>query len=298
MPRIAAVRHLPFVLAGALMGCAVGFGSGREPEVGSLRTLTGSEVRTVLAGNTLVGRDDIGPFWMHYPSHDTVWGLSSNGDVDIGRWWVSGNHYCRSWRHWLDGRKQCWLFASDGSGSLIWIEPSGRSSGESTIQAGNTIGRLTRPQQAAALIGSDAAAPVSAFPTASAAIDEEVPVDASGALLVIRNVADRGDDGPGGIDAGGRGGNVTAGRGTAPGGSPGQGSSSGDDGAGGNSGGGASSGSSGSGGSAGSADDQDDDGRGDGDDDDGGKGQGRGGHKGDDDDRDDKSDGEADGDDD
>jgi hypothetical protein len=213
---------------------------------------------------------------MHYPSEDTVWGLASNGDVDIGRWWVSGNHYCRSWRHWSNGREQCWLFASDGSDELLWIEPDGRSSGKSTIQAGNTIGRLTRSQTAAALIGSDSLA------DGSAPYGEEVPVDASGTVLLARYVGNRADNGQGGgTDAGagsGGGGGSSAGGGNASGGSGSGGSSS--------SGGGASSGSSagGSGGSSGNSS--------------GGNGSpGGSGPSGDDDDRD-RDDDDRDGDDD
>ncbi|MDF2766095.1 MAG: hypothetical protein K0S81_3089, partial [Rhodospirillales bacterium] len=232
MRRIAAVPIAWIALAAALPGC-VGDGDS-APNAGPLRSLSGQEVRQLLGGNTLVGRDGAGPFWMHYPSEDTVWGLASNGDVDIGRWWVSGNHYCRSWRHWSNGQEQCWLFATDGSDELLWIEPDGRSSGKSTIQAGNTIGRLTRSQTAAALIGSDSLA------DGSAPYGEEVPVDASGTVLLARYVGNRADNGQGGgTDAGagsGGGGGSSAGGGNASGGSGSGGSSS--------SGGGASSGSS------------------------------------------------------
>jgi hypothetical protein len=240
MRRIVAVPIAWIAMAAALPGC-VGDGDS-APNAGLLRTLSGQEVRQLLGGNTLVGRDGAGPFWMHYPSEDTVWGLASSGDVDIGHWWVSGNHYCRSWRHWSNGREQCWLFATDGSDELLWIEPDGRSSGKSTIQAGNTIGRLTRSQTAAALIGSDSLA------DDGAPYGEEVPVDASGTVLLARYVGNRADDGPGGIDAGpGSGGGSSAGGGNASGGSGSGGSSS--------SGGGASSGSSagGSGGSSGNS---------------------------------------------
>ena len=257
------MRHLGLVFAAALLGCAGDSGSGPGP----LRTLTGMEIERLLIGNTLVGRDKVGPFWMHYPSERSVWGLASNGDVDVGRWWISGNKYCRAWRNWRNGVEQCWLFATDGSTELLWIEPDGRSSGESTIQAGNSIGKLTRPQQAFALLGSDAPA------EAQAPYGEDVPVDPSGQILLARYVASRADNGLGGIDSG------------SPAGSddPGAGSSSGSSGSGGSGGNGGGSGasSSGSGSSGGGGTDGDGDGGG-GDDGDGdnGKGKGKGDRKG------------------
>jgi len=154
MRRIKLESYPAWALAAALLGCAGEGGIGGDSS--QLRTLTGEEVAQVLTGNTLIGRDGEAPFWMHYPSGDTVWGLASNGDVDIGRWWVEGNRYCRSWRHWREGEEQCWLLASDGSAKLLWIEPNGRASGESTVQPGNSIGRVGRPQLVANLIGSDA----------------------------------------------------------------------------------------------------------------------------------------------
>ena len=41
------------------------------------RTLSGDQVQGVLTGNTLVGYDEAGPFWMYFPSLGTIWGRSS-----------------------------------------------------------------------------------------------------------------------------------------------------------------------------------------------------------------------------
>ena len=132
-------RMIPLALALCASGCS-GIGENDAAANADLRTLAGSEISRLLTGNTVLGRDRLGPFWMHYPSQGTVWGLASNGDVDIGRWWISGNHYCRAWRRWRGGAEQCWLVASDGSSRLLWIVPDGRSSAESTIEAGTTAG--------------------------------------------------------------------------------------------------------------------------------------------------------------
>jgi hypothetical protein len=261
MRRIKFENYPAWALATALLGCA------GEAQIGgegtSLRTLTGQEVAQVLTGNTLVGRDGKVPFWMHYPSSDTVWGLASSGDVDVGRWWIEGNRYCRSWRHWRDGQEQCWLLATDGSKQLLWIEPNGRASGESTVQTGNSIGQVGPPQLVSNLIGSDAG-------ETTAPYGEEVPVDATGAILLTGYRVAGGDGGSDGIDAGSLGrDNGTGGNTGAGGGSSGTGSSSGGGSSGGSSSGGGSSGGSG-GGSSGGSGGGDDDGGG------GGKGKGKG----------------------
>ena len=252
-------RMIPLALALCASGCS-GIGENDAAANADLRTLAGSEISRLLTGNTVRGRDRLGPFWMHYPSQSTVWGLASNGDVDIGRWWISGNHYCRAWRRWRGGAEQCWLVASDGSSRLLWIEPHGRSSAESTIEAGNTIGRGGGRKLAAAdAIGSD----VAVDPTAS---DETVPVDAAGLILVARQPEGARGGEPGGI-AGSGSGNGGAGAGGTGNGSGGNGNGAG----------GSANGD--QGGSGAGGDDGDRDGK--------GRGHGRGGNNGDGDDGDD-----------
>jgi hypothetical protein len=132
-------------------------GKPMEPGAGeALRTLNGEEVRRVLTGNTLVGYDSTGPFWMYYPSATALWGLASSGDVDIGTWRIKGNSYCRAWR--LDGRERCWLFATDGSNRLLWITPDGTPAFESTVQPGNTIGQVLEARASRIDAGVDPAA--------------------------------------------------------------------------------------------------------------------------------------------
>jgi len=62
--------------------------------------LSAEDMMRILPGNTLLAYDKNGPFWMYFPEPGTVWGQSSDGDVDIGHWWIDGDQYCRSWRVW------------------------------------------------------------------------------------------------------------------------------------------------------------------------------------------------------
>src|SRR5262249_41123120 len=111
------VRLAVFTLITTLTACG---GHSAKDNTATPLTLRGDDVQRVLTGNTLVGYDDAGPFWMYYPSLGTIWGQASNGDVDVGRWRVNGDYYCRTWRRWRGGEEQCWRFATDGSSRLIW----------------------------------------------------------------------------------------------------------------------------------------------------------------------------------
>jgi len=108
------------------------------------RVLTGEEIRRALVGNTLLARDDNGPFWMYFPGADTVWGQSSSGDVDVGHWWVQQEKYCRQWRRWYGGATQCWTLADAGDDQIIWIDGQHTVQGATLIQPGNTIGLTTK----------------------------------------------------------------------------------------------------------------------------------------------------------
>ncbi len=107
--------------------------------------LSGEDMMRVLPGNTLIAFDESGAFWMYYPSPDTVWGQSSTGDVDVGRWWIEDGRYCRSWRLWYDGRTQCWLLASYGENRIVWMDGRESIQGESLVQPGNAIGSAWPP---------------------------------------------------------------------------------------------------------------------------------------------------------
>jgi hypothetical protein len=116
-----------------------------RPEV-----LSGEDVMRILPGNTLLAYDESGPFWMYFPKPGTVWGQSSSGDVDVGRWWTDGKRYCRSWRVWYDGATQCWKLARVGDDHIVWMDALDFVQGESMIQHGNTIGKTRPPLLASA----------------------------------------------------------------------------------------------------------------------------------------------------
>jgi hypothetical protein len=112
--------------------------------------LSGEDMMRILPGNTLLAYDESGPFWMYYAGPDTVWGQSSSGDVDVGRWWIENGRYCRSWRLWYDGATQCWTLAADGDNRIFWLDDRESLQGESLIWEGNEIGKVRSPLIASA----------------------------------------------------------------------------------------------------------------------------------------------------
>ena len=101
--------------------------------------LSGEDMKRILPGHTLLAYDEIGPFQMYFPDPGTVWGQSSTGDVDIGRWWIEDGRYCRAWRRWHDGATRCWLLASYGDNRIVWMDGGRSIQGESLVQPGNMI---------------------------------------------------------------------------------------------------------------------------------------------------------------
>jgi hypothetical protein len=117
--------------------------------------LSAEDMMRILPGNTLLAYDKNGPFWMYFPEPGTVWGQSSDGDVDIGHWWIDGDQYCRSWRVWYGGTTQCWKLVSYGDNRLLWMDSLNSIQGESVVQRGNAIGTIRMPQLAAATVASE-----------------------------------------------------------------------------------------------------------------------------------------------
>jgi hypothetical protein len=117
--------------------------------------LSAEDMMRILPGNTLLAYDKNGPFWMYFPEPGTVWGQSSDGDVDIGHWWIDGDQYCRSWRVWYGGSTQCWKLVSYGDNRLLWMDSLNSIQGESVVQRGNAIGTIRMPQLAAATVASE-----------------------------------------------------------------------------------------------------------------------------------------------
>ena len=108
------------------------------------RPLHGKEVKSALIGNTIIGADgEDGVSWVYFPSADVIWGKSPTGDVDIGRWWIENDSYCRAWRRWLQGETKCWQLGSAADGKILWYSLDGGLTGGSLLWHGNALGNLS-----------------------------------------------------------------------------------------------------------------------------------------------------------
>ncbi|HXV24715.1 MAG TPA: hypothetical protein VED46_10695 [Alphaproteobacteria bacterium] len=106
----------------------------------SPKPLSGDQVQNVLLGNTLIGA--VGALSIYYPSTETIWGRSDSGDVDVGRWWIENDSYCRSWRRWFDAEVRCWQLVLGADDSVFWYSLDGNLAGRSLIRSGNALGEL------------------------------------------------------------------------------------------------------------------------------------------------------------
>src|SRR5262249_32642440 len=102
----------------------------------------GSELPQVLIGNTLISQDQAGLLWSYYPKPGPPCGRPSGGDVDIGRWWIENDCYCRAWRRWFQGQTKCWQLAAVGTDGLMWLSLDGKEVGVSVVERGSTIGEM------------------------------------------------------------------------------------------------------------------------------------------------------------
>ncbi|MGH7187308.1 MAG: hypothetical protein ACREIB_13645 [Pseudomonadota bacterium] len=155
-----------------------------------LAVLSGEDMKRILPGHTLVAFDETGPFWVYFPDPDTVWGQSSAGDVDIGRWWIEDGRYCRAWRRWHDGASRCWLLASYGADRIVWMDGQQAIQGESLVQSGNTIAGVWPPLLA--LVDTDVEAAA-----VTAASEPQAPTESVG-REPAGNAAQRGSGSDGG----------------------------------------------------------------------------------------------------
>jgi hypothetical protein len=133
----------PFTMLAAIAaGCFVQLHLASATDL--VRPLHGKEVKSALVGNTMIGADgEDGVSWVYFPSADVIWGQSPTGDVDIGRWWIENDSYCRAWRRWLGGETQCWQLASAEDGRILWQSLYGGVTGRSLLWHGNALGNLS-----------------------------------------------------------------------------------------------------------------------------------------------------------
>ena len=104
------------VVAFGLSACA----STSQPlEVANFTKLKGSEILSLLPGNSLKGTDKSGEYVIYYSSGSTM-KIIRNGKKDVGNWRVSGNKYCRRWTKLGKGKNRCLTLYKRGN-AITWV---------------------------------------------------------------------------------------------------------------------------------------------------------------------------------
>ncbi len=106
-------------------------------EVVSYTKLKGSEIRSLLPGNSLKGTDKSGKYVIYYTSASTM-KIVRNGVKDTGRWRISGNKYCRKWTKLGKGKNRCLSFYKRGN-TIKWVR-KGKVRDRTVLLQGNPAG--------------------------------------------------------------------------------------------------------------------------------------------------------------
>jgi len=105
------------VLAFGLSACA----TIQQPlEVANFTKLKGSEILSLLPGNSLKGTDNSGKYVIYYSSASTM-KIIRNGKKDVGTWRISGDKYCRRWTKFAKGKNRCLTFYKRGD-AITWVK--------------------------------------------------------------------------------------------------------------------------------------------------------------------------------
>lgn len=110
-------------------------------EVRNFTKLTGSEIQSLLPGNSLRGTDSSGKYVIYYSSASTmeiVYTTSKRTRRDTGRWRVSGNRYCRQWQKLGKGKERCVDLFKRG-GAIYWVR-NNEVTDRSVLESGNPRG--------------------------------------------------------------------------------------------------------------------------------------------------------------
>lgn len=111
-------------------------GSGAAPAVAGGSVLTGEAVASRVAGGELKVKSGPGyefPVAITLRADGTMEGVSANGYIDAGRWWIRGDVLCHQWNGWFDGQRQCHAVSAEGD-SLVLMRPEAKAFDSTTMK--------------------------------------------------------------------------------------------------------------------------------------------------------------------
>lgn len=104
------------------------------PALAGPATLSGDELRRMVAGRTIVLDTPVGGLPIVYRPDGSLSGklnvmaagVMSGPREDKGRWWIAANEICQQWNAWLDGRRHCYSMRVEGK-VVHWRRGDGRT---------------------------------------------------------------------------------------------------------------------------------------------------------------------------
>ena len=103
--------------------------------------LSGSEIQTILPGNSLRGTDSAGHYTIFYTSKNSMKIVHSGKRgvrKDIGQWRVTGDQYCRRWTRIGKGKEKC-VTMYKNENSIHWVQKN-QIKDRSVLLRGNPSG--------------------------------------------------------------------------------------------------------------------------------------------------------------
>lgn len=103
--------------------------------------LTGAQVKSALAGNSLVRiPEEVPPLAVYFSEGGDLRGLRANHYSDTGTWRVEDDTLCGAWKDWYGTLSQCWEVYR--AGDTITLKRSDHvASFRATIHPGNAADR-------------------------------------------------------------------------------------------------------------------------------------------------------------
>jgi len=103
---------------------------------GSAVPLTGDEIRGLLVGNSIIGKNWDGPYTVYFPTYGEMRGLRSSHYKDQGTWYVVEDAICGEWENWWGSVERCWGIYLEGD-TITWLRPDSDAPDVAEIVEGN-----------------------------------------------------------------------------------------------------------------------------------------------------------------
>ena len=89
--------------------------------VAAERKLTGAEITSMFTNATVYWKWDRWDAITIFKAGGAMQGTIGNRS-DTGRWWVSGEKYCRQWNQWNNAKKRCATIGIDGDKAVYHFD--------------------------------------------------------------------------------------------------------------------------------------------------------------------------------